>query len=540
MPPRLELPPSRLVLVLIALAFALPGLVGHDPWKTYDAVAIEIISQMHLGGDWLVPRIAGEPWLEDPPLYHWAGLIVAKLLSWALPLHGAARLASALFVLAAAWLMYYTARRSVAIEQRRAAGATAALVLIGSVGLLVHAHEAVPDLASLAGVCAAFAFATRAAQRPRAAGVGLGAALGIAFLAAGPVAPLAMCLALLAMPLACAEWRTRSALLCLGIAVPVAALVAASWPAMLWLRAPEQAAQWWSILTQPKGTLATNLRYFLVTASWFAWPAWPLAAWAIWARRGELLSVRMFLPLAALVLSLAGIALAGPAQDINSIALLPPLALLAAQGVAHLRRGAANALDWFGTMTFSFFAALVWLGYVAMMTDVPPRIARNFAKTAPGFVPHFEWLPFAVALALLAGWIVLAFFSAPSATRGVTRWAAGAALLWGTVATLWMPWTDYQKSYRPVALQIQSKIPAGTRCIARSGVGSAQRAVLSYHAGVRTQPLERSSPPRCPLLLVQGSARHERDAPGAPWVKLADVGRPGDKGERLRLYHHRP
>ncbi|OGA20992.1 MAG: hypothetical protein A3H34_02785 [Betaproteobacteria bacterium RIFCSPLOWO2_02_FULL_67_19] len=540
MPPRLELPPSRLVLVLIALAFALPGLVGHDPWKTYDAVAIEIVSQMHRSGDWLVPRIAGEPWLEDPPLYHWVGLIVAKLLGWILPLHGAARLASALFVLATAWLMYYAARGSVLVEQRRAAGATAALVLIGSVGLLVHAHEAVPDLASLAGVCAAFAFATQAGRRPVAAGVGLGAALGIAFLAAGPVAPLAMSLALLATPLACAEWRTRSALLCLGIALPVAALVAASWPAMLWLRAPEQAAHWWSIVSQPRGTMATNLRYYLVTASWFAWPAWPLAAWAIWARRGDLLSVRMFLPLAALVLSLAGIALAGPAQDINSIALLPPLALLAAQGVAHLRRGAANALDWFGTMTFSFFAALVWLGYVAMMTDVPPRIARNFAKTAPGFVPHFEWLPLVLALALLAGWIVLAFFTAPSATRGVTRWAAGAALLWGTVAALWMPWTDYQKSYRPVALQIQSKIPVGTRCIARSGVGSAQRAVLSYHAGVRTQPFERSSPPRCPLLVVQGSARHERDAPGAPWVKLAEVGRPGDKGERLRLYHYRP
>ncbi len=540
MPPRLELPPSRWVLALIALAFALPGLVGHDPWKTYDAVAIEIISQMHHSGDWLVPRIAGEPWLDDPPLYHWAGLIVAKLLGWVLPLHGAARLASAVFVLGAAWLIYHAARRSAPAEQRRAAAATAALVLIGSVGLLVHAHEAVPDLASLAGVCAALAFAARAAQRPVAAGVGLGAALGIAFLAAGPVAPLAMSLALLATPLACAEWRTRSALLCLGIALPVAALVAASWPAMLWVRAPEQAALWWSIVTQPRGTMATNLRYYLVTASWFAWPAWPLAAWAIWARRGDLLSVRMFLPLAALVLSLAGIALAGPTQDINSVALLPPLALLAAQGVAHLRRGAANALDWFGTMTFGFFAALVWLGYVAMMTDVPPRIARNFAKTAPGFVPHFEWLPLVLALALLAGWIVLAFFTAPSATRGVTRWAAGAALLWGTVATLWMPWTDYQKSYRPVALQIQSKIPAATRCIARSGVGSAQRAVLSYHAGVRTQPFERSSPPRCPLLVVQGSARHERDAPGAPWVKLADVGRPGDKGERLRLYHYRP
>jgi hypothetical protein len=35
---------------------------------------------------------------------------------------------------------------------------------------------------------------------------------------------------------------------------------------------------------------------------------------------------------------------------------------------------------------------------------------------------------------------------------------------------------------------------------------------------------------------VQGSPQHEFDAPGPGWSKLADVGRPGDKGERFRLY----
>jgi 4-amino-4-deoxy-L-arabinose transferase-like glycosyltransferase len=540
MPPRLELPPSRLALLIIALAFALPGLVGHDPWKTYDAVAIEIISQMHRTGDWLIPRLAGEPWLEDPPLYHWTGLIVARLLGQVLPFHGAARLASALYVLTAAWLIYYAARHTVALEERRAAGATAALVLIGSTGLLVHAHEAVPDLASLAGICAALAFAARLADRPLAAGLGLGISLGVAFLAAGPVAPLALGLTLLVTPVACRDWRQRPALVGLATAAAIAALVAASWPAAMLMRAPEQAAQWWSYATQTRGSFADNLRYYLTTASWFAWPAWPLAAWTLWSRRGELRSPRLFVPLAALAVSLAAISLAGPTQDVNTIALLPPLALLAAQGVTRLRRGAASALDWFGVMTFTSFAALVWLGYIAMMSGMPPRIARNFAKTAPGFMPQFEWLPFLLALALLAAWIYLAFGTAPAATRGVTRWAAGAALLWGTVATLWMPWVDHQKSYRSVALQIKASIPDRPGCIARSGVGSAQRAALSYHAGIRTQALTGTNPPRCPLLIVQGSARHERDAPGPRWIKLADAGRPGDKNERLRLYRYRP
>ena len=71
------LPPPPWLLALVALSFVLPGLLGHDPWKGYDAIGIEIVHQMRLTGDWLVPRIAGEPWLEDPPLYHWFALAFA-------------------------------------------------------------------------------------------------------------------------------------------------------------------------------------------------------------------------------------------------------------------------------------------------------------------------------------------------------------------------------------------------------------------------------------------------------------------------------
>jgi hypothetical protein len=136
----------------------------------------------------------------------------------------------------------------------------------------------------------------------------------------------------------------------------------------------------------------------------------------------------------------------------------------------------------------------------------------------------------------MLGWFYVAFFTAPSPMRGVTRWAAGVVLLWGTFAALWMPWADYQKSYRPVALQLRSRVPADAGCIAGQNLGPAQRAALSYHAGLRTEPARRAGPEDCRLLLVQGTPRDERDGPDARWSKLADVGRPGDKGERYRLY----
>lgn len=529
--PRLALPPRALVagplsgaaLAALALAFALPGL-GHDPWKTLDALAIEIASQMHRGGDWLVPRIAGDPWLEQPPFYHWVALGFANALGWAMPFHGAARLASALFVLAALWFAW------------RAGGAAAALLLIGSVGLLVHAHEALPELATLAAACAAFHFLYLAERSPLKAGLGLGLALGIAALSTGWVAPASLALASAAAVLFCPALRNRAHARFLAVAAALGVALAATWPLALLFREPALAAQWFSLAGAPRGEVFGNLRYFLVTASWFAWPAWPLAAWALWAHRARLAEPRLLAPLAALALGLAGISFAGPARDESAIVLLAPLALLAAQGVESLRRGAAAALDWFGVMTFSVGAGLVWLGYFAMMTGLPPRIARNFAKTAPGFAPQFEPLAFAFALALALGWVWLLFVSAPGPGRGVARWAAGATLLWGTFAMLWLPWADYQKSYRAVALQLKSQIPAGAACVARSGLGTAQRAALSYHAAIRTT----ESRAGCEYVIIQASPRSEHDAPGPGWVKLADVGRPGDKSERYRLYQYRP
>ena len=539
--PRLALPPSPAALALIALAFVLPGLL-HQPWKSVDVVTLAVSNEMLLSGDWLLPRLAGQLWLDDMPLYHWVALGFGAALGWLLQFHEAARLASGLFVLLAIGLVYQAAARWAAPEERRFDGAAAALLLVGSVGLMVHAHEAVPELAALAALAGAFAALARSAQQPRnerAAlgwGAAFGAALGAEFLASGFVVPAAIFAAALLAHLVCEAWRSRRALLFLGAAAVVAAAIVAGWLTGLALRAPAAPAAWWALATQLRGAFDENLRYYLGVASWFAWPAWPLALWAIWSLRRRWREPQLFMPLAATVLGLLGISLIGPTQTVNALALLVPLALLAVRGAAVLRRGAAAALDWFGVMTFGVFAALVWLGYVAMMTGVPPRIAHNFLKVAPGFVAHFDARALLGALALSLAWFYLVFFTQRSAARSLVRWAAGVMLLWGTFATLWMPWADYQKSYRSVALQLRSKIPAGDACLAGMNLGAPQRAALDYHAGIRAREFDLLQPNPCPLLLVQGHPSHERDRPGAGWSKLADVGRPGDKSERYRLY----
>jgi 4-amino-4-deoxy-L-arabinose transferase-like glycosyltransferase len=536
--PRLALPPSFAVLALIALVFVAPGLLGHDPWKTYDVISIEIVHRMQLSGDWLVPHVAESRWLADPPLFYWVGLACAKAFAGLLGFHQAVRLASGAFVLAALALAYVAARDFAPQDERRATAAAAPLFIVGAVGLIVHMHEALPDLAVMAATCGAFAALAHAARRPLVMGAAFGGALGVAFLAGGFVAPAALGVAALAAHIVCDDWRTRRGAAFLGIGALVALALGASWPLALWLRSPKLLADWWSITTESQGSFLSNAEYFLVAGSWFTWPAWPIAGWAVWSQRRRWREPRVFMPLAAVLATLAAISLVGPPQEITTFPLVVPLALLAAGGVPRLRRGAANALDWFAVMTFSFVAALIWLGYVATMTPLFPTIAHNFAKLAPGFVARFAPLPLAAALAVTLAWLYLAVYTPPSPTRGITRWAAGVALLWSTLSFLLLPWADHVKTYRSVALQIRAHLPPDAGCIAREHLGISQRAALSYHAGIITQPFDPFAPDTCRLLLVQSTPEEKPELPSPSWRKIADVGRPGDKAERLRLYLH--
>ncbi|MGH8741558.1 MAG: ArnT family glycosyltransferase, partial [Burkholderiales bacterium] len=148
-------PFSPAALALMALAFVLPGLAGHDLWKSHDAIGLGIVHDMARSGEYIVPRVSGWTWLNDPPLYHWVAVAFGNALQPVMEFHSAARLASGAFVLAAFWLIYRAAREWSVHDDRRSSATAALLLLLGSVGLMVHAHEAVPELATLTALCGA-------------------------------------------------------------------------------------------------------------------------------------------------------------------------------------------------------------------------------------------------------------------------------------------------------------------------------------------------------------------------------------------------
>jgi 4-amino-4-deoxy-L-arabinose transferase-like glycosyltransferase len=509
-------PPVWLVLALCAV-YLLAGLTGHDPWKSEDAIHLGIAHDVLVGGNWLVPTLAGEPWADAAPLYHWLAAASGAVWQFLLPFHDAARLASAFFGALFLAMLAGAARRFYG----PAAGWGAPLLAIGTLGLLVPIHEAQPTAAILAAIAALYWGAARLADRPATGALLMGAGLGASFLAGGASAALPL-LPLLLLPLAQRRW------LALAVAVAASGLVAASWPLLLAWREPAFLGAWWSAQlasVAPHGGFSIDHAQWL---GWFAWPVLFIAPWAVWRGRRQLSAP----PLAVPLLGIAGAAiwfLGHEPKTLATLPLLPPLILLASSAVITLRRGAANAWDWFGMMTFTIIAALVWLGAVAMLTGWPPKLAHNFARLEPGFVDQWSLPALLVALLASGAWLLVLWRLPRAPWRVASRWAAGVTVAWTLITTLWMPWIDYGKTYRPVVAALRQALPADHGCIGRHDLGAPQRAALDYFAGLRTQAAGQP----CRWLVAQGGAREK---PPAGWQKVWEGHRPGDRNEWLRLY----
>ena len=545
---RIALPLARMPLLILVAIWLLPGLIGHDPWKNDDAIGIGIAHQFASHGDWLLPRLAGEHYADDGPLFYWIAAVFAKLLGWLVAQHDAVRLAGGACI-GLTLVFLRLAGRAFHVEagndndSRRdntyRRGDAVMLLFMGCTGLLVHAHEAISDTALLAGLACAYYGAALVGKRPYAAGIALGCGLGAAFLATGFIHILPFVAALLVTPLLVPDWRRRNAGLALVCALAVLLPWLVTWPALLYARSPELFAAWLhksglaALAHVPSLDAAAQA---LRTLAWFAWPAWPIALWTLWLHRRKPSSAAVVLPLVALVAGLGLALLTRAPGELPLLPLLLPLALLGAQVLSDLRRGAANALAWFGAMTFSLLGGVIWLGYLALQTGFPPRIAANAARIEPGFVSHFAWLPLIAAAAITLAWMALILRSENASQRCVSFWAAGVALFWSLAMLLWLPWIDHGKSYRPVARSLQASLPKHPGCIASHGLGEAQRATLDYHAGIVTERTEVRARPDCALLLIQENARLPERNPGSSWKKIWEGNRAGDRAEKLRLY----
>lgn len=527
----IRLPPAGWVLAAILAFYVLAGLLGRDPWKGEDAIHIGAAWHMLHFGDWLAPNLAGRVF-HEPPLYYWSAALSGHLFGWLLPAHEAMRLASGFWMAMALLGLYYAGRELYGQDS----AAASPMLLAGCVGLVVHAHDAQPMLIALAAYGGALGGLATIGRKPRLTGIFYGLSVAACLLGAG-ISPTLPLLAILPL----AWWLSpdrQKALQTLLIGLAIALLLIIPWPLALLLVEPARFHGW---LTMELAPLMTPFSWpgagrFLALLPWFAFPALPLAAWTLWRRRQQWRQTPQLLPLTFLLLTLLMLALAYRPREIPALLLLPPLALLATPGALSLRRGAANAFDWFAMMSFSFFVAVVWLSWSAMALGWPERLGQRVVALRPGFSGQFDMATFLIGLATTAWWIWLIATAPRSPYRSLTHWTLGLTTLWLLLTTLILPWFDYGKSYRPVAEAVAAALPEGHGCLAERGLSDTQRASLSYFSLIAPAAHDSPSGKACDWLLVVGDTRAERTPPPGNWRLVWEGNRPGDRRERFRLF----
>jgi 4-amino-4-deoxy-L-arabinose transferase-like glycosyltransferase len=524
--------------VLVAL-YLLVGLVGHDPWRGDDARYFGPVLAILRGESWLFPMLAGEPLADYPPLYFWTASAFAWLGTSFLPAHGAARLASAFFV---ALAVFFAARATEALHGR-AVRTPGALLTLGALGLVLHAHETQPLLAVFAMLALVLNGLAELPQRPLAGSLKAGIGSALAFLGGGfsgllvtaPLLPLVLLLS--------RECRTPRASGALLLGLCVAITLAAAWPIALQLTHPELLTLWlraeWLRLAGPALEVRA-IAELLELAGWFLWPLWPLALWALWRGRRRLATLPVLLPILSLLLVVAWLLVSGDLSQSHFILLIPAAALLAASGVSTLRRGAASAFDWFALMSLAVFGVLVWLAWTAQAVGWPPGLARHAVRNAPDFVLPGGGFQLAAGIAISALWILLVARLPRSPSRAPANWTIGLVMLWCLAVVLLMPWFDHGRSYRNVVQSLDIAV-RGERteqpnaCIATTGLPDAMRSSMDYFAALRTQRISDDATP-CPLLLVHAERLRSTGEIAPEWETVWEYSRgAGKRQETYRL-----
>jgi 4-amino-4-deoxy-L-arabinose transferase-like glycosyltransferase len=530
-------------LILLCAAWILFGLVGHDPWKPDEAYTIGLVLDQLERGDWVVPMLAGEPFLEKPPLFFIVASGFARLFGGVLPLHDAARLASGFFLAVALAFLALTAREL----NRGRHGWTSVLALLGCLGLYFRAHQLITDLALFAGMSIGMFGLAYGRRLSIIGGLALGVGAAIAFLAKGLLGPGILGFAALALPLF-AAWRNRIYVRTLALAAAVALLPAASWTMALYVRSPELFHTW--LVTNNFGRffgfVDNNLHqppfFYAYTILWYAFPALPLAGWALWdacrRRHGIRSDPALLLPLVQGITTMTILGLAADARELYLIPTLLPLALLAAVGIEHLPSDAATVLDQLGKWAFGFAALTLWVGWVALLTGVPKDLAQELAFYRPGFVARISWPALLFALAATVLWVALTWPRAVTARAALIQWTGGVALCGALIGTLWLPYVDAGKSYRGMIISLLESLPR-VNCVASRHLGEGQRALLDYFGHLRTLRQEVVPHPVCDALLVQGSRSDGAATDGPEWTLVWEGARPGIHRELYRLYLRR-
>ena len=552
----------RWSLLLLCLAYVVPGYVGRSPWRMADMEAFGYMRALALGHtSWLAPRMAGLLPESEGLLSYWLGALAMQgAPSW-LHLEMAARLpfiAMLVLTLTATWWgVYYLARtpgaRPVAFafggeaqptDYARAMADGGLLALVACLGLAQLSHETTSYMTQLG--CAALLFFAAAAMPYHGRTAMLALLLGLPGLALSGAPTVATLFGLggATMAFFSRTWGDEPSpapreariwtALWLGVTLLAAAL---SW----WLD------QWaWRLVDSGTAKEWQSLVRLLL---WFSWPAWPLAMWTLWVWRRQIAAPRRYphlaLPLWFAVIPVIASLSTLPADRALLLG-LPAIATLAAFALPTLRRSISALIDWFTLLFFSAAAIAIWVIWLSLQTGIPAKPAANVARLAPQFTPEFSVFSFAVAVAATLAWCVLVAWrtsrNRAAIWKSLVLPASGATLGWLLLMTLWLPLLDHARSFEPQMRQVLAELPKDGSCVQTYGLPRAHIAALRYYGDIDTQRLSMAGAARCEWMVAEEETwldPHSARLQGT-WETVARVVRPTDRKDFLLVLKRRP
>ena len=496
------------LLLLLAAALTLAGIVDHDLWNPDEPRVCCIAKTMWQTRDWAVPHLAGEIFIEKPPLYFWLCGACGHLFEPLFDYVGAARLSCTLCALgtlaATAWLGWL-------LRGRRRDALVSVLVLSTMPLFLLDMHRMRTDVLLAFTVAAAVAFLAHAYLKNHPWSLlPAGICAAAAFLAKGPIGwililPAALPLALHALLSERGRPARKTWFFAHLLAVLLALGLSALWILAIY-RHPDPAAWkawfWDNQIGRTTGTATAlghhhpwELHYYIVhlpalLAPWtphvFLWIAGCLKTLRAAPFRPRwrtiILSPAFFLA----CWGFGGLLLLTLPSTKRGIYLLPLYPAYALMATAAIPRATHAAFKYWSLIAKA--GALLFAAALLLL----PALAPFLPSTLPAPLVHWtHYHTFTLLLALL--YLVSAHLPKtiqdPATRHAVTLFLAN-AFFWLVLFAVPYQARDTQKSMRAATLRIAAALPADTTRTAAYHLDETARSLLEFHAGIVLAPLD--------------------------------------------------
>ena len=471
-----------------AVSFA--GIFDREAWTPDEPREVAIVLEMSRTGDFVIPHLAGKPFVEKPPLYYVAAAGVARALGPVLGMTGAIRLSTALWGLGSLAMAFLLARRL--FDPDRAVLVCA--VLSTMAGFVENMHWIRVDAALVFFVvAAAWCFGEVYVGQRRWFCLPAGLFAAGAFLSKGVIGPLLIGLAWLGLvlPWVAGHRRKRGELFILQhlLALLFFAVPAGAWMYLLRTNGgPELWHAWFydnhfgrlSGAATALGHMRRDPFYYVEALVFYTLPWLPALVLSLASTCRELRGRRALAParVSVLIWGLGAIVLLSISRTKRAMYLapvLPALALLCVDGMDGKAPRWADVFSnvWMGLCLFllaAFALSPLWAGLL------PPSAPDKAAAVLRSFSLRHAF----TAMAFLAGARIV--FRPPGALTAPARLAAATALLYLGVFAVPAKALDKEKSLREGTVAFVSRIPESGRArVAGWNFTETTRAAFYYY-----------------------------------------------------------